>query len=365
MATFQQRGGQWRAIVRRKDHPPKSKTFPTRALAKTWAERVERELAEQTAHGRSHQDGATLAELFSWHRKTISSLRRLSGTQRGNLTRLEEGLGNRIASRLTVADIIEHVRRRRQGEHRRMDGVLIPACGPATMTVELSALSEVLKLARAMGQLSAAPDPVLAARPALRALKLIAKSRKRDRRPTDEELQRIRKHFEQASWRSEIPMTTIIDFALATGRRESEITRLLHSDVDASTRTVLLRDVKHPRAKQGNHRRFPLLGIAWQIVEAQPRSKDEDRIFPYNSKSIGTAFTRACKALRIEDLHFHDLRHEATSRLFEQGYRIEEVAAITLHESWADLKRYTQIRPESLHRDGGSQEDVARRAPAE
>lgn len=52
----------------------------------------------------------------------------------------------------------------------------------------------------------------------------------------------------------------------------------------------------------------------------------------------------------MEDLCFHDLRHEATSRLFEQGYDIPEVAAVTLHESRNELKRYTQLRPESLHR---------------
>jgi site-specific recombinase XerD len=47
-------------------------------------------------------------------------------------------------------------------------------------------------------------------------------------------------------------------------------------------------------------------------------------------------------------MHFHDLRHEATSRLFEKGYSIQEVAQFTLHESWATLKRYTHLRPENV-----------------
>jgi hypothetical protein len=47
-------------------------------------------------------------------------------------------------------------------------------------------------------------------------------------------------------------------------------------------------------------------------------------------------------------LRFHDLRHEATSRLFERGYQIHEVAQFTLHESWNELKRYTNLRPENL-----------------
>ncbi|MBZ0215017.1 MAG: tyrosine-type recombinase/integrase, partial [Fimbriimonadaceae bacterium] len=66
-------------------------------------------------------------------------------------------------------------------------------------------------------------------------------------------------------------------------------------------------------------------------------------------KSAGTAFQRACKELKIYDLHFHDLRHEATSRLFEAGLTIEKVALVTGHRDWKMLRRYTNLRPESLH----------------
>ncbi|MFD0321514.1 tyrosine-type recombinase/integrase [Lysobacter gummosus] len=148
-------------------------------------------------------------------------------------------------------------------------------------------------------------------------------------------------------------MSDIVDFAIGTGKRESEITRLLWEDLDLTTRTALLRDAKHPRDKDGNHQRFPLLGDMWELVQRQPRT--HTKIFPYNSKSVGTAFRRNCVALGIKNLTFHDLRHEATSRLFEQGYAIEQVAAVTLHRSWEELKRYTQLRPETLHRDELSQ----------
>lgn len=90
-------------------------------------------------------------------------------------------------------------------------------------------------------------------------------------------------------------------------------------------------------------------------MQRQPQIPGEDRIFPFNSKSVGTAFTRARSKLGILDLCFHDLRHEATSRLFEQGHDIPEVAAVTLHSSWNELKRYTQLRPESLHREKQAQ----------
>jgi integrase len=66
--------------------------------------------------------------------------------------------------------------------------------------------------------------------------------------------------------------------------------------------------------------------------------------------------------LKIDDLHFHDLRHEATSRLFEAGLTIEKVALVTGHKDWKMLRRYTNLRPESLHpklaNDNGEQDSL-------
>lgn len=350
MASFQQRSGHWRAIVRRKGHKPQTRTFPTKSAAKTWADRVERELADMEARGGHPNEDLTVAQLIDWRVNELAGIRAVSKTQAGNMTRLREGLGHLVARRVTANDVIDHTRRRIEGRHMRPDGQVIPACSPATMNVELGYLSELYKLAKPMKGVVVPVDPVAEARPVLRLLKLVGKAKRRDRRPTADELEALRANFSAAAWRSEIPMNDIIDFAIATAKRESEICRLLWSDVDMVTRTALLRDAKHPRVKKGNHKRFPLLGLAWEIVQRQPRLTGDERIFPFNSKSVGTAFTRACAKLRIEDLHFHDLRHEATSRLFEQGYDIPEVAAVTLHESWNELKRYTQLRPESLHR---------------
>ena len=141
-------------------------------------------------------------------------------------------------------------------------------------------------------------------------------------------------------------METIMDFAIASARRESEICRLEWRDNDRAARTGMVRDAKHPTGKDGNHRRFKYTPEGWAIVTAQSRANEY--IFPYDPKSIGAAFTRACKLLGIQDLRFHDLRHEATSRLFERGYQIHEVAQFTLHESWNELKRYTNLKPENL-----------------
>jgi len=350
MATYQQRSGSWRAIVRRKGHKPQTRTFPTKSAAKVWAERVERDLAEMEARGGHPNEDLTIGELIAWRVEELDSVKPVSKTQVGNMSRLRESLGDIVARKLTANDVIEHARRRIEGNHMLPNGRLAPPCAPATINVELGYLTELLKLARPMKGIATLGDPVAEARPVLRLLRMVGKSKRRDRRPTPDELTRLRKHFEAAAWRSQIPMNDIIEFAIASAKREGEICRLLWSDLDAANRTLLLRDAKHPRKKLGNHKRFPLLGSAWDVVQRQAQLPGEDRIFPYKPDSVGTAFTRACKALGIEDLHFHDLRHEATSRLFEQGYDIPEVAAVTLHESWNELKRYTQLRPESLHR---------------
>lgn len=350
MPTYQQRSGSWRAIVRRKGHKPQTRTFPTKSAAKVWAERVERELAEMEARGGHPNEDLTIAQLIDWRLEEVASVKPVSKTQAGNMSRLRESLGDVVARKLTANHVIEHVQRRISGQHMLPNGHLAPPCAPATINVELGYLSELLKLAKPMKGVATIGDPVAEARPVLRLLKMVGKSKRRDRRPTPDELRRLHAHFAESAWRSQIPMNDLVEFAIASAKREGEICRLLWSDLDESNRTLLLRDAKHPRKKAGNHKRFPLLGAAWDVVQRQRRIDGEDRIFPYNSKSVGTSFTRACKALGIEDLHFHDLRHEATSRLFEQGYDIPEVAAVTLHESWNELKRYTQLRPESLHR---------------
>jgi integrase len=181
------------------------------------------------------------------------------------------------------------------------------------------------------------------AREACGTLRLLSKARKRARRPTLQELALLRDYFSARDRRSEIPMLAIMEFAIASARRQAEITRLEWVDNDEIGRTGVVRDAKHPRHKEGNHRRFKYAPEAWAIVERQPRTSEY--IFPYDAKSVGAAFTRACGILGIKDLHFHDLRHEATSRLFERGYQIHEVAQFTLHDSWTELKRYANLKP--------------------
>lgn len=160
-------------------------------------------------------------------------------------------------------------------------------------------------------------------------------------------------YFEEKP-RQLLPMHRIIQFAVATAMRLEEICSITWDDLDIHNRMVIVRNRKDPRKKEGNNQRVPLLNLtgydAWQVVlEQRIVTRGKGRVFPHHHKSAGTAFHRACKELKIEDLHFHDLRHEATSRLFEAGLTIEKVALVTGHKDWKMLRRYTNLRPESLH----------------
>jgi integrase len=151
------------------------------------------------------------------------------------------------------------------------------------------------------------------ARYAMRRLGLIAKGMERDRRPSQEELERILRHLDTAP-RTEIPMGRIVRFAIATAMRVEEICKVTWADRDTNKRTVLIRDRKDPRFKDGNHQPVPLVAFtgfdAWALLEEQREwTRVKERCFPYNHRSVGTAFRRCVRELSIEDLHFHDLRH--------------------------------------------------------
>lgn len=192
------------------------------------------------------------------------------------------------------------------------------------------------------------------ARIALKRLGLIGKGNERDRRPTEEELRKLFAHFD-GNPRQLIPMSRIIKFAIATAMRQEEICRVAWNDLNLRTKMLTIRDRKDPREKRGNDQRIPLLAMsgydALALIEEQRaiRSNSDVQIFSYVSKSASARFTRTCAELKIDDLHFHDLRHEGTSRLFEAGFSIQQVALVTGHKDWKMLRRYTHLKPESLH----------------
>ena len=220
--------------------------------------------------------------------------------------------------------------------------------GASTVGNYLAHLSAVFVVAKKAWGYPLDPEAMSDALFVLRKQRAVTKSEKRDRRPTIEEMNLLLDHFEERQTRAphSAPMVDIVLFALFSTRRQEEITRIEWADFEPSTAKhparVLVRDMKNPGAKKGNDTWCELPIEAEAIIQRQPRNGD--CIFPYGVDGISAAFTRACKLLGIDDLRFHDLRHEGVSRLFELGWNIPHVALVSGHRSWASLQRYAHIR---------------------
>jgi integrase len=333
VASILKVGDNWRALVRRKGHRAQCKTFRTKAAATLWARKVESAIDEGKT---AVQAGSLLmAKVIQTYRDLREASRPIADTSNEEymLRHLAAELGERYAGTLVPQDLVAYCK------GRKAEGA-----GPYTLNMEVSKLGTCMRYAGAALHVTL-PDVVGGARPLLTHLGLIGGGGKRERRPTQDELQRI------VAWLDDTrsPLyADVVRFAAVSAMRRGEIVRLLWSDLDKAKRLVLVRDRKDPRRKTGNDQWVPLLGEAWDLVKAQPR--DDDRIFPLHEQTISKYFLEACRALSVPDLHFHDLRHEGTSRLFEEGYQIQQVALVTGHRDWRHLRRYTNLRPESLHR---------------
>lgn len=175
-------------------------------------------------------------------------------------------------------------------------------------------------------------NPVHTARNILKVTKTLTPGKKRDRRPTEEEIDLICDHAPSL-------MPQVIRYAIETGMRRGEIAnqKVEHRSGDT---------LRIPETKTDSPRTIPLTPYACEILDALPEHED-GLVWGMTPSYITHAFCRTCNALGIEDLRFHDLRHEAASRFFEMGLNIAEVAEIT-GQTFETLQRYTHLKPENI-----------------
>jgi integrase len=307
----------------------RTRTFDKLAHAKAWEAKELSEASQADNLVALSHRGVTVGKLIADYQEDYGQ--GFGRTKKADIQALAKAdLAALPAMALTSGQLIDHVRSRRL------------TVAASTALNDLIWLRAVWRFARTAKGIPVDFTPLDDALAFCRSERLVAKSRRRERRPTAAELKHLTSHF--AAKRGEVPMVDILWFAVHSARREAEICALLWSDNHDGEMTGLVRDAKHPREKEGNHRRFKYTPEGWEIVQRQPSGR-EGRIFPFNPKTVGAYFTDACHVLEIEDLRFHDLRHEATSRLFELGYSIVEVQQFTLHEDWNTLKLYTHLRP--------------------
>lgn len=349
--------GRWRVQLRRWGSYA-SKTFRLKADAEQWARAQEDSL--ERGEGitlKAKQPHETLGDLIELHLADMAEVGRAARRSKEfTLRRLNETIGKLHVAHLSRERVIEFGRRRAK-----------EGAGPVTISMDLSYLHLILEHAAAIYGYSVPTEQLRLGRAALLRLGLVGKSNVRDRRPTEDELGRILACVDNNP-RLLLPLGRIIKFAIATAMRQEEITRILWDDYDPAVPSVVVRQRKHPREKSNNDQTVVLVSdtgfdAVALLAEQRNQSSSLGSIFPYNARSVGAAFRRVCRDLQIDDLHFHDLRHEGISRLFEADWDIPQVAAVSGHKDWKMLQRYTHLRPTFIASRAGRVRQPALRLP--
>ena len=329
--------GTWKALIRMVGWPTASKTFRLQRDAIDWARRTEDEMVRGVFIQRAQAERLTLENALDRYLKEVSITKSVF-TQRGETSKskqLKLELGKYSLAAITP-DLIAGYRDKRLDAGKKNN----------TVRLELALLGHLFTVAMQEWRVGLAYNPVA-------NIRKPSPGEGRNRRLASTEETRL---IEAVSKHSNPMLGWIVRAALATAMRSTEIVTLKRSQVDIQRRVIRL-----TKTKNGSERTVPLTLEAKAIFEealANPvRPIGCDLIFfgelgrdkktrkPY---AFNKAFGLIKKNLNLADFHFHDLRHEAVSRLVQSGLSDQKVAAISGHTDMNMLKKYTHLRAEDL-----------------
>jgi integrase len=317
MATIRQRNDRWQAIVKRKGHPVLTKTFDLKKDAEKWARLQERLMdAEQWIDGPQDHQTTTLGELLDRYAKEVSSGKRGSRAECYRIASFKNHVLAKHALSAITPQMVASWRDARLSE-----------VSSGTALRELQLLGHVFSIAIREWGIRLSSNPV----------SLIRKPRSgnaRDRVLTSSERTALILACSQCHnpW-----IKPVVIFALETAARRGEILALSWRDVDLTHRTANLQVTK-----TGQPRRVPLSSACLTMLESLPRSVD-GRVFPVSIEALKQAYERAVVRAGITNFTFHDLRHDALTRLAKQGLSVLELRAISGHTTANMLQRYVSI----------------------
>lgn len=329
MASIHKHREKYQVRVRRKGLPTITKTFHRLTDAKEWATLQERQADRgELGPDRKELERITLSQLVTRYRSEIVPTKK--GAEIETII-LDAFLRHRICKKrlsdLTTADFASYRDER------------LKTITAKTLKRQLSPISNMFEVARIDWQIPLRQNPL-----ATLSLKVI--DNKRQRRLREGEFGRLLEAGKKTRNPSILP---IIMFALETAMRRGEILALRVRDVDLERHSATVRE-----SKNGYSRTIPLSSAATAILtDAIGRmSKDEQakngKPFPITPVALRLAWDRLTKRAKIDDLNFHDLRHEAISRLFELGLTVPEVASVSGHRDMRMLFRYAHASHASI-----------------
>jgi len=333
MATIQKRGKlQWQAKIRRKGYPIQSKTFERKCDAEQWARDIENEMDRGVFVSRKEAESTTLYEaLDRFIEEYIPRLKMVANETRRAKALQQREIANLFLATIRSKHIAEFIKERED------EGVK-----PNTIRLDLAILSRLFEVAATDWGMESLSNQVKRARkPKLNG------GRTRRLQPAQTEGGKSEEEclLEACSKR----FRPVVQFAIETAMRRAEIANLSWENIDLKGKTAYLAETKNQ-----TERTVPLSPGALGILKALPR-RIGGSVFGMSENAITIAMRRAREEAELKDLTFHDLRHEATSRLFENtDLDILEIAEITGHKNLQMLKRYTHLRAERLaHRLAG------------
>jgi integrase len=319
MATIRKRKGKrgvtYQAQVRRDGHPKQCRTFRDRKAAEQWARQIEAAADRDILPDLSLLKTMTVGDLA---RRYLAELciRKRSETDTVVIeSLLRTDLALKSLAITTKADFAAHREQR-----------LLVVC-PATVNRELTPLKHMFNVAKEVWGIPVT-NPVT-------GLFIEGADNPRDIRLLEEDEDKLLRAAQRA--RNKL-IVAIVLFALETAMRRGEILNMRWRDILWKEPALLI-----PETKTGRSRTIPLSRPALAILNSgRGESFDPDaKVFPISANAMRLSFERIRKRAGLLHLHFHDLRHEAISRLFERGLNMPEVALITGHKSYKMLARYT------------------------
>ncbi len=325
MATFEKRGPyQIRVKICRKGHKTITKTFNNRKDAKVWARQTEAAMDRgDFIPSTAAQQTTVRTVLERYQEEVFPRLSQGGKCEKTRVGRLIAALGDFSLIALDASHVSAY-----------RDRQLKNGLSPQTVKHDLGLLNRVLKCCVTDWGIHL-PRGIVTAQVRKPSL-----PNGRERRLEPGEEKRLMEAV-QACKSREIGL--IIAIALETAARRSEIIAMTWANINLKKRTWHI-----PITKTGVPRTVPLSTKAAEILAGLPRRIDGRAWALKRADSITQAFDRVCRRAGIEELRFHDLRHEATSRFFEKGLNPMQVAAITGHQTLSMLKRYTHLKAEDL-----------------
>ena len=337
MATIvKTESGTWKALVRKTGWPTTSKTFRTKRDAEDWSRRTEDEMVRGLFIKRTPSEKMTIKEALERYERDIIPTKSTAtqGREQSRLKLLKSEFGNYSLAALT-SDIVAEFRDARLGSGKANN----------TVRLELALLGHLYSTAIKEWHIALPTNPVS-------QIKKPSPGKGRENRLSTEDQERLlialKKH-------SNPMLAWLFEVAIETGMRRNEILTLRTYQVNIERRIVSLSDTKN-----GDSRTVPLSKTATQVFKETlnypMRPKDCDLIFfgelGKDKKRRSYQFDKIWREIRdsigLGYLHFHDLRHEAVSRLVEAGFSDQEVASVSGHKSMQMLRRYTHLRAEDL-----------------